>query len=77
MQSEKYQRSIARFETVNVLANKEAIDEAKAHCGPDVNIIEAVIDDGWIRDSGPTFVINDNFSSQMPKIAHKQFNTLA
>ena len=51
--------TIARFETVNMLANKESIEEAKAHCGPDVNIIEAEIDDGWFRDSGPTFVIND------------------
>ena len=53
-------KTIARFETVNVLACKDAIEEAKAHCGPDVNIVEAVIDDGWIRDSGPTFVVNDS-----------------
>jgi agmatine deiminase len=52
-------QTIARFETVNMLANKESIEEAKAHCGPDVNTIEAEIDDGWFRDSGPTFVIND------------------
>ncbi len=52
-------QTIARFETVNVLANKESIQEAKAHCGPDVNIVEAIIDDGWIRDSGPTFVVNN------------------
>ena len=29
-------RTIARFETVNMLANKESIKEAKAHCGPTV-----------------------------------------
>ena len=52
-------QTIARFETVNMLANKESIKEAKAHCGPTVNIIEAEIDDGWFRDSGPSFVIND------------------
>jgi agmatine deiminase len=52
-------QTIARFETVNMLANKGSIKEAKAHCGPTVNIIEAKIDDGWFRDSGPSFVIND------------------
>jgi len=52
-------QTIARFETVNMLANNGSIGEAKAHCGPTVNIIEAKIDDGWFRDSGPSFVIND------------------
>jgi agmatine deiminase len=53
-------QTIARFETVNLLANNGSIEEAKAHCGPTVHIIEAKIDDGWFRDSGPSFVINDN-----------------
>jgi len=53
-------QTIARFETVNMLANKGSIEEAKAHCGHTVNIIEAKIDDGWFRDSGPSFVVNTN-----------------
>ncbi len=52
-------QTIARFEPVNMIANKISVNEAKAHCGPSINIIEAKIDDGWLRDSGPSFVIND------------------
>jgi len=52
-------REIARFETVNMIVNKEEILEAEGLCGPTVNIIEAECDDGWFRDSGPSFLSND------------------
>jgi len=52
-------QTIARFEPLNLLAKKGSIQEAKDHCGPSVNVIEVKIDDGWFRDSGPSFVVND------------------
>ena len=51
-------KAIARFEPVNMLTNKEDLDETRALCGPNIKVIEAGIDDGWFRDSGPSFVIN-------------------
>lgn len=51
-------QAISRFEPVFMLANKSDMVEAQKLCGPQVKIIEAEIDDGWLRDTGPTFVIN-------------------
>ena len=34
------------------------LDETQSLCGPEIKVIEFKIDDGWLRDSGPTFVIN-------------------
>ncbi|MCF8090641.1 MAG: agmatine deiminase family protein, partial [Desulfotignum sp.] len=51
-------KAISRFETVYMLTNKADLDETRSLCGRDVKVIEAEIDDGWFRDSGPSFVIN-------------------
>jgi len=49
-------RAIRQFEPVRMVAEPQAIEEARAHCGPDIEIIEFPIDDPWMRDSGPTFL---------------------
>jgi agmatine deiminase len=51
-------KAISRFEPLCMLTNKEDLDETKSLCGPDIKVIESEIDDGWFRDSGPSFVIN-------------------
>ncbi len=48
--------AIARFEPVTVLANTEAIMTARAYLHPSIEIIEAELNDAWMRDIGPTFV---------------------
>jgi agmatine deiminase len=53
-------QAISRYEPVFMLTNKPDFEETRALCGPKVTIIEAQIDDGWFRDSGPTFVINES-----------------
>jgi agmatine deiminase len=53
-------QAISRFETVYMLANKSEMAEVQVLCGPRVKIIEAEIEDGWLRDTGPTFVINNS-----------------
>ncbi|RLC01307.1 MAG: agmatine deiminase [Deltaproteobacteria bacterium] len=50
--------AVSRFEPLYMLTNKEDLGETKSLCGPDINIIETELDDGWFRDSGPSFVIN-------------------
>jgi agmatine deiminase len=51
-------RAISRFEPVVMLANPDDIALAQALCGPGVEVRAMPIDDGWFRDSGPSFVID-------------------
>jgi agmatine deiminase len=49
--------TVATFEPVSLLAARDDIRGARALCaGENVEIIEAELDDSWLRDSGPTFV---------------------
>jgi agmatine deiminase len=50
--------AIARYEPVKMLANEADVAEARRLCGSSVEVHCADIDDGWLRDSGPTFVID-------------------
>lgn len=53
-------RSIAQYEPVNMLVRPEEYDIAARLCGNKVNLIEAAMDDLWMRDTGPVFVKNAN-----------------
>jgi agmatine deiminase len=50
--------TIVNFEPVNMLVSLEHEVEARAYLDPRVELVIANIDDGWMRDSGPTFVKN-------------------
>jgi agmatine deiminase len=50
--------SIARFEPVRMLAGPELASEAAAMCGPAVEVVVQKSTDSWVRDSGPTYVID-------------------
>jgi agmatine deiminase len=41
-----------------MIANAEDIEEARKRCGPSVEVIELEIDDSWLRDTGPTFLVD-------------------
>jgi len=51
-------QAINEFEPVMMLANKEDMAQAKNACGNQIEVIEARLDDSWMRDIGPTFLIN-------------------
>ena len=51
-------RAIARFEPVRMLVNEEDLEHARELCGASVQLRAAEIDDGWLRDSGPSFLID-------------------
>ncbi|TCS63407.1 agmatine deiminase family protein [Varunaivibrio sulfuroxidans] len=53
-------RTIARFEPVTMVVPPAEAAQAHAVLGPEIDILCAPIDDSWIRDSGPTFVIDGN-----------------
>lgn len=52
-------RAIAVFEPVTMIAREGDAADAGAQCGPSVAIMTAPIDDSWMRDFGPTFVVSD------------------
>jgi agmatine deiminase len=51
-------RAIAGFEPVTMIANRDHVEDARRRCGPDVEIVPVEIDDSWMRDTGPTFVVD-------------------
>lgn len=51
-------RAIAEFEPVTMLANQSHVADAARRCGPSVRVVPVPIDDSWLRDSGPTFLID-------------------
>ena len=52
--------TIVNFEPVTMLVSQAHEQEAKSYLDSRVDILIADIDDGWMRDSGPTFVKNDS-----------------
>src|SRR5262245_13930296 len=52
-------RTIARFETLVMVAHPEDAEEARQAVGTAVQVREIPIDDSWTRDSGPIFVIEE------------------
>jgi agmatine deiminase len=51
-------KAIAQFEPVMMLVRPEERKLANTLCGENVTLIDAPLNDIWIRDTGPTFVIN-------------------
>jgi len=52
--------AVVRFEPVSVLATSDQLEIARAYLHPSIEIIEAELDDAWMRDSGPTFVKDES-----------------
>jgi agmatine deiminase len=48
--------AVAEFELVSMIVDPTEVDRAKRMLGEGIEIIPRVIDDFWMRDSGPTFV---------------------
>ena len=53
-------RTIAKYEPVTMLVREEDYDLAKKLIGSArVELVECALDDLWMRDTGPVFVVND------------------
>ncbi|MGZ4713806.1 MAG: agmatine deiminase [Acidimicrobiia bacterium] len=53
-------RVIAESEPVTVAAHPDDRADAAARLGPDVRVVGIPSDDAWMRDIGPTFVVDDH-----------------
>lgn len=51
-------QAIAAHEPLTMVADPADAAEASKRCGPSVEVVSMAIDDSWLRDSGPTFVVN-------------------
>lgn len=54
--------AIAQFEPVTMLVDPDEIGAAKRYVSQDIEIVEAPLNDAWMRDIGPTFVHADDGS---------------
>lgn len=50
-------RAIAEFEPVTLLANARDVEHAERACGSGVTVAPIPVDDLWMRDTGPNFVL--------------------
>jgi len=53
-------RAIVQYEPVKMLVREEDYDIAREKCGSDVELIICPLDDLWIRDTGPVFVVSED-----------------
>ena len=49
-------QEIAAFEPVVMVCRPEDVTEASLACGSGIEVLPIVIDDSWVRDTGPTFL---------------------
>ena len=54
--------AIAQFELVWMAVNQDAYANARAVLPPDVRVVEISNNDAWMRDIGPSFVVDDRGS---------------
>ncbi len=52
-------RAIARSEPVTMAVSDAQFEHARTVLPPEVRVVEISTDDAWIRDMGPTFVVDD------------------
>ena len=55
-------RAIARYEPVFMVADPEDRSNAEVLCDNNVNIVPFPLNDSWMRDTGPSFLVNDSGS---------------
>lgn len=48
------------FEPVTMLVDPETRADARRHLSADIDVLEVPLDEYWLRDSGPTFVVGED-----------------
>ncbi|HEU4658538.1 MAG TPA: agmatine deiminase family protein [Capillimicrobium sp.] len=57
-------RAIVAFEPVTMVVDPGAAADAARHLDPAVDVLHAPLDDAWMRDIGPTFVLDERGALQ-------------
>lgn len=52
-------KAISKFTEFNMLVSAAQYSNCRQQLPPEINVIEMSNNDAWVRDCGPTFVIND------------------
>ncbi|MFK4761809.1 agmatine/peptidylarginine deiminase [Microbacterium sp. ZW T5_45] len=52
--------AVAEFEPVSILVDPSEITRARRMLSSSIDIVEAPVDEFWMRDSGPTFVVSED-----------------
>ena len=52
-------RAIADFEPVTMVARPEQVAGASLRCGSGVSVLPLDLDDSWMRDTGPSFLVDE------------------
>ena len=51
--------AVAEFEPLTMVVDPSELDRARRMLGSEIEIVEAPLDEFWMRDVGPTFVLDD------------------
>ncbi len=51
--------AVAEHEPVTMVVDPSALDDARRRLAAAVDLVEAPLDDFWMRDIGPTFVLDE------------------
>nr|WP_274637307.1 agmatine deiminase family protein [Microbacterium bovistercoris] len=57
--------AVAAFEPVTMVVDPSETARARRMLGTDIEIVEALLDEFWMRDFGPTFVIDDEHGDSL------------
>jgi|SRR5690349_6229364 len=52
-------QTIAQFEPVTMVCNQADVAEVSLACGAGIEVLPIPISDSWVRDTGPTFVVDN------------------
>jgi agmatine deiminase len=53
-------RAIAAHEPLTMIADPLDAAGARERCGASITVVSMPLDDSWLRDSAPTFIVNEN-----------------
>ena len=58
-------RTIAKYQPCMVTAHHSLVEQARHLCGPAVEVLALDLEDNWVRDCGPIFLVNQDQVTQM------------
>lgn len=58
-------RTVARYQKCIVPCHAPLAAQARELCGSQVSVVPLAVDDNWVRDCGPIFLVNEDLVSQV------------